>query len=475
MNNLGIDDFGIYNVVAGIVMMMSFLTGSMTSAIQRFMSFELGGSNNEKRLNQIFSISLNVHLLIVFLVLIIAETIGIWFINNKLNFPPDRIDAVNWIFQCSIISFTFTIVSISYIAILISHEKMNVFATIGIIEVGIKLSFVMLLNLDWIDKLEIYGTFTACTSIIIFLIYYIYCKIKFSISKYKLLFDISLTKEIFSYVSWSLFGNLSVVATNQGINILLNVFFGPHVNAARAIAYQVNSAISSFVSNLQLSINPQIIKSYSNKNLSAMNDLIFYGAKYSYFLLFLLSLPMLFRMEYILKLWLEDVPNDTKIFCQLILIDALITSLSGTIITAVQATGRIKYYQITVGGILLLNLPISFIFLKLGYPAYSVMIITILISIFALISRFIFLYDLLQIKIKFFLSQVIYRCLLTSIPVVFIIYYLNKYISYDFLGFTLLVISSFFISTVSIYNIGLNNIEREYFLNFVRNKVRARV
>ncbi|MBL0449709.1 hypothetical protein [Aeromonas caviae] len=386
LNNLGVEDFGIYNVVGGVVTMMAFLSGAMSSASQRFLAFELG-KNNLEQLAKVFKMSLNIHWLIMLIVILVAQTLGLWFINTELVIPPDRLAAANWVFQCALFSFSCTVLGVPYNAAIIAHEKMSAFAYISIVDVLLKLTVVTLLAAYDGDKLQLYALLLAAVSLLTLICYYAYARWQFTVTRFSWYWNTSLFKTLFSYTGWNLFGNVAAVATNQGINILLNLFFGATVNAARAIAFQVNSAVTGFVSSLQMSINPQIIKSYATDNHNYMLQLVFSGARYCFFLLYFLSVPFLLQAETILNIWLGVLPDYSAMFCRLVIIDSLIISLSGTLMTAFQATGRIKSYQMVVGGLILCNLPLSYLFLSLGYNAQVTMWISIIVSLVALFVR----------------------------------------------------------------------------------------
>ncbi len=403
---LGVEDFGIYNVVGGVVLMFSFLSSSMANATQRFLSFEIG-KNDYIQLKKVFSMSVNIHALITLIILILAETIGVWFLNSKLNIPIQRLDAANWVYQFSILTFMLTVMGVPYNAIIIAHERMDVYAYVSIIEVTLKLIIVYLLFLSGYDKLKIYCVLIFLVSLIIWSIYKIYSKKKFSETNYSFFWDRSLFKTMINYASWTLFGNLASVAMGQGINIMLNVFFGPAINAARGIAYQVNGAVNGFVSNFQVALNPQIVKSFATDKKEYMHQLIYRGAKYSFFLLFIITLPILLESEFIINKWLTNVPEYTILFCRLILIAALIDCISGPLGTAALASGKIKRYQIVVGSLQLMILPISYLLLKIGYAAQITLYVTIIISIISLFVRLIIISPLVELSIVSFVRYVL--------------------------------------------------------------------
>lgn len=461
LNTLGVADFGIYNVVGGVVMMLSFLNASMSSATQRFISFELG-KKDFTELKRVFGMSVNIHAIIALTIFILAETLGLWFLNSQLNIPDERMGAANWVYQFSIFSFVVSILNVPYNATIIAHERMGVYAYISIVEVSLKLLIVFALVWIGFDKLKLYAILTFVVSSIIRTINKTYCKRNFEEAKYSFFWDKNLYKTLMSYAGWNLFGNIAAVLFNQGINILLNIFFGPIVNAARGIAYQVNGAISGFVSNFQMSMNPQIVKSYAAGDHKYMQTLIFQGSKYSFFLLFLLSLPVLLQTELLLKWWLKTVPEHTVIFCQLVLINTLINCLSGPLMTAAQATGNIKKYQAIVGGILLLNLPVSYIFLKLGFPPETTLVVSILLTATALIARILIIKTLMEFSAFDYLKQVIGNVMIVAFISCILPYLFKLYIHQETIRFFIICITSAISVFASIYFIGLKKQEQDF-------------
>jgi len=466
LNTLGVVDFGIYNVVGGVVMMFSFLNSSMSSATQRFFSFELGKKDYEQ-LKKVFCMSVNIHAIIAVVILILAETIGLWFLNAKLVIPAERMIAANWVYQFSILAFMLTIMGVPYNAMIIAHERMNVYAYVSIIEVVLKLVIVFMLVWFGFDKLKLYAVLVFGVAAIVWIIYKLYCKRRLPETKYKFAWDQSLYKTLMNYAGWNLFGNVAGVAMGQGVNILLNVFFGPAINAARAIAYQINSAVNGFVTNFQMAVNPQIVKSYATEDIEYMHQLIFRGAKYSFFLLFIMALPVLLETEIILKTWLKIVPDYTVLFTRLVLINMLIDCISGPLMSAAQATGKIKKYQAIVGGLLLLNLPVSFFLLKLGMLPQTTMYVSIAISVLALYSRLLILKPLIYISVNKFFKEVIFLVLIVAflsmlLPLLIRILLLPGYLRLVFI-FTVGVFSTSF----SVFIFGLNRSEKL----FVRKRI----
>ena len=419
LNVLGVEDFGIYNVVGGVVTMMAFLSGARSSATQRFLSFELG-KGDRNQLANVFKMSVNIYFLIILIVVLLGETVGLWFINTQLKIPAERMLTANWVYHCALFSFCCTILSVPYNALIIANEKMSAFACISIIDVTLKLMVAYLLPKLAGDPLGHYAQMLALVSIIITFSYYIYTRKRIAESYYSWYWDPFLFKTLFSYTGWNLFGNLASVITNQGVNILLNIFFGAAVNAARAIAYQVNSAVMGFVSSLQMAINPQIIKSYANENYQYMLQLVFAGAKYSFFLLYILAVPFILKPELVLGLWLGTVPKYASEFCRLVVIDSLMISMSGTLMTAFQATGNIRRYQVVVGLVIMCNLPFSYILLKNGFDANVTMLVSIFMSLVAFLCRVILLSKIFP-EIAYNTYNLICRVGLVFFPSIFLL------------------------------------------------------
>lgn len=423
LQTLGVEDFGIYNVVAGFVMMLGFLNSAMSSATQRFLAFELG-KPDIRDVRGIFSMSLNIHILIAVFVFVLGETIGLWFIKTQLTIPIDRMFAAEWVFHLALLSFMMTIIRVPYNALIIAHEQMKVFAWVSILDVTLKLLIVFMLSWFGIDKLILYGLLSLAVSFIIFMIYRLYCKHKYIESKFRLYWDKKLFNVMLSYTGWNLWGNIAVVMSGQGVNVLLNIFFGPTVNAARAIAMQVSGALNSFVQNLQVAINPQIIKSYAAEDMAYMHQLVCYGAKYNFFLLFFLAVPVLVNTDLILNVWLGSVPEYTSIFVKLIIVNILIDCISAPLMTSAQASGKIKFYQSVVGGLLLLNLPFSYLVLKMGYEPYTVIYVSITLSVFAFVARLLIVKKLVFLPVPEYLKEVVGRGMLVAVTVAGIYYLL---------------------------------------------------
>ena len=449
LNTLGVEDYGVYNVTGGVITMFAFLNTSMSSSTQRYITFALG-RGDKKRLNVVFNTSIQIHILISILVFVLGETIGLWFVLNKLVIPEGREVAAMWVYQCSILSSIVGIMSVPYNADIIANERMSAFAYISILDVILKLIIVFILVVTPVDKLIFYSILVVCVQIFIRYVYAKYCSIHFEEVKILKMIDKRLLKEMSTFAGWSFFGNFACVLYGQGVNILLNVFFGPVTNAARGIAVQVQGAVQQFAGNFQMAINPQITKSYASGNIQQMHNLMFRSSRFSFYLLYFFILPVLLETSYVLTLWLKIVPDNTVIFTRIMLLIVLLNPFSSPLTIANQATGRIKLYQIIVGITLMSILPISYIVLKLGAPSYSVFIVHFVIELIAVFLRVIMLKKLISLSIIEYVKSVygyvvIVLCLSPILP-----YFVRTFISE---GFQRLVIVSF-TSAISVMLIG---------------------
>ncbi len=461
LNTLGIEDFGIYNIVGGLVLSLSFLSASLSLSTNRFLSFELGKKDDEK-FKKVFSMSINIHVIIAIVAFFLAETIGLWFLNAKLNIPENRMNAANWVYQFSLLTFVFTIIGVPYNAIFVAHEKMKVYAYISMLEVSLKLAIVFLLIYGGFDKLKLYSVLVCFVSLIIWSTYRIYVKKSFPESKYIFAWDKSLFKEMLNYAGWNLLTYFGKVTKEQGVNITLNIFFGTVINAAMGIVNQVNLNINAFVFNFQMALYPQIIKSYAAKNIHYMHQLIFQGAKYSFFLLYFISLPLILVTETVLTWWLKIVPEHTVLFCRLVLINTMIESISGTLSTASEASGKIKVYQTAVGLILFITLPITYVLLKMGMPAYSTFIVSISLSLGGLFIRLNIVKSLVDLSVASFLQKVLFKILLVvSVSIIFPLL-VKMAVVQPVLQFLAVGITSVLSIGITIYLIGLNSQEKGF-------------
>lgn len=469
LNTLGIEDYGIYNVVGGVVTSFSVLTSTLSSASQRFFAVEIGRSDfvNFKR---IFSMTVLIYLALAVVIFILAETVGMWFLTTKLSYPSEREVAVQWVYQFSIFSFMVTLLAIPYNAAIIAYEKMRTFAYMSVLEAVLKLSIVYLLVIFSYDKLKLYAVLMFAVTIIITLAYRAYCIRRLKGCQFGYYWNKATFKTLLNYSGWNLFGTLTSVSYDQGINFLLNIYFGPVVNAARAVAYQVNNALTSFSSNFYTAVRPQIIKSYIGGDREYFLRLIFSSTKFSFFLQFVLSLPIFLEIDFVLRLWLGIVPSYVASFVKLILVFSLTNVLQIPITTAMQATGDIKRYQIVVGTVMLLCLPISYFLIKSGFPSQAVFYVMIALSIIALIFRLQILKSFVELNYTKYFKEVILRLIIvgtfSAIPVYFIVMRVDQGMT----RFVLTCSSSTIITGLFIYTLGLTKDERLFIGNGLASK-----
>jgi O-antigen/teichoic acid export membrane protein len=455
---LGVEDFGIYSVVGGVVIFLSFLNNSLSVTTQRFLNFEMGKKNTEN-LSKVFSIALTSHCIIALIVFIIAETLGLWFVKTHLIIPANRIQAVLWVYQFSILTTIINIISIPYDAAIIANERMKIYAYISIGEVMLKLSMIYLLSYISFDKLELYAILLFLISIIVRMIYAYYCKCNFTWSRYKFIWDTSLVKKMLNFSGWTVLGAGSQMLSNQGINILINIFFNPVHNASRAIALQVYSAIHTFSANFMIAIRPQIVKSFAQKEYGYVYHLAFSAVKYSYYLLFIISLPILFKTEYILNLWLVEVPEYAVLFTRLTIIDVLITATLSPLAAISQASGKIRNYQLIISICYALSFIITAILYKLKFDSYVAFIAVAAMSAIGLIARAIELKYAVGFPFRRFFVEVIFRIITVTIVSLLFSVCIYKIFLMDnmsmgyFIGTVLLTIIS---NVIAIWLIGLS-------------------
>ncbi len=471
LNVLGVYDFGVYNVVGGVVSMFGFLNVSMTSATQRFLSYEIG-KRDFNQLRKTFNVSQIIHLVIAAIILLFAETVGLWFVKKYLVIDSERIDAAIWVYQFTIFSFMLTVVQVPYNAIIIANERMNVYAYLSIIEVSLKLLIVFMLTWFTYDKLKLYGFLLFVISLFIVIIYRIYTYKNFKESKFQVVKDKPLYMRLISYSGWNLFGAIAGVAQGQGVNILLNLFFGPVANSARSIAYQVNGALYSFVSNFLSAVNPQIIKSFAANDSKYMLSLIIKSIKFSFYLLFLMSLPILLEVNQVLGLWLVEVPEYTSNFTILTIINFLFWPLSNPFMTAIQATGKIRSYQVMTGTLIVLIFPITYLFFKLGYPAEVTYVISIIIEIVVLITRLVIVNKLLNISILYYIKEILMKSLIIVLLSVSLPLFLINVMDANFHRLLVIIFVSLIWSSIIIYNIGLTKSEKKILFKGINKIIR---
>lgn len=407
LNTLGVEDYGIYNVVGGFVAMFSLISSSLSSASSRFLTFELGKGDKEQ-LKRVFSTSLLIHMALAVIILILLETVGVWFLNNRMTIPAERLNAANWVFQASIVSFILGLISVSYNASIVSHERMGVFASIGIIDVLLRLGIVLFIAYSPLvfDKLIVYSLLLVFIGVCLQCVYFWYCRKHFEECRLHLNFDKKTWKEMSSFTGWNFIGCTAGILKDHGVNILLNVFLGPVVNAARGISTSVNATICLFAGNFMTALNPQIIKSFASGESVYTTSLVERGSRFSFYIVFILALPIFLETDFVLKLWLGEYPVHSVNFVRLALLLSMCDLLSNTLVTLQQATGRIRNYQLVVGGTLLLNFPISYLCLKSSLPPESVFIVALSVSFLCLFLRLVLLKKMVHLSIKRYLRNV---------------------------------------------------------------------
>lgn len=467
LKELGIENYGIQNVVGGFVSMFGMFSGSLANAISRFITFELGRGDIKKQ-KLIFSTSINIQLIIGIILVILIEIVGYWFLKFKMNIPEGRESAATWVLHCSALSFLISLLYVPYNASIIAHEKMTAFAYVSIIEALIKLGIIFSLIITPFDKLITYTVLLTFTSIVMFTIYYIYCKHNFEETKYSPHIEKSIFVEMSKFSVWNIFGNVASVFSTQGVNMLINIFFGVTCNAARGIAVQVENAVEQFVINFTMALNPQITKSYARKEYDYLAKLVSMGTKYSFFILYVMVLPIILETETLLTLWLGNYPTDTAVFVRFVFLYSLTCLMGKPLLTAIFATGNIKKYQFYASSIIILVLPLSWTFYKFGAPAYSTYIIYAFLYSILLIYRVCILSKLTNFSKRYFLKNTLIPIVsvgvIGSILPIIEIMLIEKSV---FRFFLIVVSSTIWILTIE-YIFGLSKSEKD----FIKTKVK---
>jgi O-antigen/teichoic acid export membrane protein len=468
LRELGVEDYGIYNIVGGVVVLFSFLSSALTQATQRFLTIELG-KNNLLQFRRIFSLSLLLYLGLSLFIILVAETIGLWFLNTQLNIAENGLNAANWVYQFSLLTYTFSLLQIPYNASIIAHEKMSFYAYMSILDVSLKLAVAYILMIGNSDKLILFSILLASVSFTVLCVYRFFCVSKYNECKYQFFWNGKLFKQLLSFSGWSMFGSMSVIAATQGINVLLNIFFGVVVNAAMGITNQVANAVNQFVSNFQIAFNPRITKSYAENDKIYLESLMFRSAKMSFYLLLLLSIPIIIKTETILTIWLQKVPEYTLEFVRFSLLSLLIDSLSGPLWMVVQATGKIKKYQLIISSIFWLNFIFSLVLFKLGFSPVTAFVIRCIVSLILLFTRLYLLSNMIQFKSVKFITDVVIRVLFVG-AIAYILPYISSFYFVDFSGFIIVSLISVISTIITIYCIGLHHKERKKLNRFIITK-----
>ncbi len=474
LQKLGVVDYGIYNVVGGFVTMLSFLSLALSNSTQRFIIYYLG-KGNDNQLEKVFSTAILSHLSLALLISIACEIIGLWYIHNVMVLPNDRLSAALAAFHFAVISLFVVIISVPYYADIIAHEKMSVYAIISITDSFLRLGVAFAISASSYDKLVVYAALMMLTQIVVQILYRQYSKSHFKEARFKYSFTLSLFKEMMSFTGWTVIGNLAFTLHSQGTNMVLNYFFGPVVNTARGLAMQVQNSMVQFCNSFQTSVNPQIIKNYASGQLREMNMLILRSSKVSFFLLYFISLPLIFETETILAIWLKVVPDYLVGFVQISAFISMMTALANPLGTAVSATGNIKKYQIVIGGVLLLNIPFSYMLLRIGMSPYIVYVVQLVIECVALILRLALFNHLISLNIVDYLKVVVFRIVVTLPICCFFIYLFKVNVhSHRIIELITVTIACWIISAIVIWFLGITNNEKEIVMTFVKNKLNGK-
>ncbi|MBR6520974.1 MAG: lipopolysaccharide biosynthesis protein [Paludibacteraceae bacterium] len=460
LNALGVDDYGINNVVGGLVSMFSLLSNSLTSATGRFITFSLGKGDFDEQ-KRVFSTAVNIHVILAIVVVLAIETVGVWFLNNRMNIPPDRLYAANWVLQCSTISFAISLFSVPYNSLIYAYERMSAFAWFTIYDAITKLIIIASIYYYGGDKLILLAIISLIPGVIKQVIYWIYCRRHFPESEYHFIWDKTMFKDMFSFSFWNFIGGTAGLLKDQGVNILINLFTAPAVNAARGIAMQLNGMIGQFSGSFMGAFMPQVTKYYASGDLTEMHKLMFRGTRFSYYIFMFIAIPLFFEVETVLQVWLGQVPEHTVLFTRLALLLSLLEMWSSVLITAQNATGRIRNYQLVVGTILLLNFPLSYLMLYLGFMPEITLVVALVVGVACLIARLCFLRKTILLPVGDYLYQVVFNTAFVTLLSSVLPYLCSQFITNVWFNFFGVCIVSVISSLVVIYFVGCNRLERQ--------------
>lgn len=460
LHGLGVEDYGIYNLVGGFVALFALVSAALTGASSRFLNYEMG-SGNPSRLAAAFSTSVQIQCRLALAVCVLAETLGLWYVNHMMVFPAERLTAVNWCFQFSVVTFCMNLVSVPYSAAVVAHEKMGVFSYVGIYQGVATLVVALLLSVVSSDRLIIYASMLCAIQLSVQLVYQYYCRKHFAECRRIQKLDRQLLRQMTTYSLWHLVGNGAVVLKTYGVDVVLNLFFGPAVNAAKGITNQVENAVQQFAGNFMMAMNPQITQSYASGNTDYTLSLMHKGARFAFYLVLLFSVPIIINAREILHLWLGQVPNYAVDFVQYSLAAVVVGSLSKPLITVQNATGRVRNYQLVVGGVLLLNLPLSYIALRAGADATSVMMIALAIEIVAFLFRLFMLPLTVEVfRPMEFIREVVTNCVCVLAVSIVVPAIMKIWLPHSLSFFVLNVLACFVCTSVSICFVGCAKTER---------------
>ena len=470
LQSLGVVDFGIYNVVAGFVSMFSFLNTSLIACIQRYYNYEQG-KNGVEGFKNVYVTSFYIQLALALLVFVAIESFGIWYLENKLVIPSDRLPAAHILFQASALSLLLVIVQVPYSAAIIAREKMDYYAFVGIADILLKLIIVFALAWTTIfDKLALYGILLFIVTIIDFLLYYVYAKRKIPEIRLSLHFDFGLFKSMMKFSGWSMLGSFAQIVRNQGLNILLNLFFGPAVNAARGISYQVRTAISSFMANVPTAARPQLIESYAKGDYRRAKQIMFTISKICFMLIYIVALPVIFEMDFLLHLWLGDsVPEYTTIFSQIIVVIAIIEALNWPVSMIIYASGKIGWYNVVTSIVGLLVLPLCYVSLIIDVNPILVYIISLLISISVQVVSVFCMKKVVNIGVYDYAKNVITPSCIVVLLTVCVPLLLTIFMQDGFIKLVMVCIVSVLWTLSICYLVGMSNNEKQLVRMYVSN------
>ena len=469
---LGESDYGIYNVVGGVVAMFTVVSGSLTTAVSRFITFELG-KNENSRIGRVYSTAVIVQVILAVIVVILAEPAGLWFIDNKMTIEPEKIKAARWVLHLSLLSFVVNLMSVPQMACITAHEKMSAYAYIGILDGIMRFVAALVISVSGSERLVLYSALMLLTVIAVRLSYGLYCRYNFPDCRFRPVFDKALLKEMFSFAGWDFIGVTSGVLRDQGGNILVNMFFSPLMNAARGVAVQLSGAVQGFVTNFMTAVNPQITKSYAGGDHQYTFSLVRKSSRMSFYLLFVFALPLLFNTEFVLNLWLKDVPANTVGFVQLFLIFSLCESLARPMVTALLATGDIRNYQIIVGGLQLMNLPVSYVLLRNGCDAEVTVVVSIVISVICIFVRLFIMKRQMNFPVRSFFRRVFVNIVSVTAAAAIIPLCVCRFIPETFAGSLANLTLVFLCACMSVLFAGCTRSERRELISIVlkRSKV----
>lgn len=465
---LGVVDFGIYNVVGGVVTMLSFINSSLGNANSRFIAVTLG-KGDESELKKVFSCIITIHYFFALILLLVFETVGLWFVQTQLVIPADRMAAAMWVYQSAVLSSVILIISSPYNGMIIAHERMGAFAFISIMDAVLKFGLALTLLYVGFDKLIYYAILHVLIQVLIRFIYVIYCKRNFVESKYKLMYDKEVSRPILSFAGWTLTGNLAMMGYTQGLNILLNIFFGPVVNAARGVSVQVQAAARTFFASFQTAINPQILKSYAQEDLGRMHTLIVASSRFSFYLMLIVTIPLCLHTQYVLELWLGNVPDYSAPFVQIMLIVSLINTLQNPTMTALHATGKLKTVQIVESSLLLLVVPVAYICLRFFHiNPVEVFIVYFIIEFITQFVRVFMIYPMIKLPISHYFTKVLWPLTKVTVLSAGLCYILCNLLNvHSFFMLCVASISYFIIIVLIVYCFGIFNTERAFVNNYI--------